>query len=158
MDAKSIRAYARAERLLMDALDGAGANMPENMFDKCCENPPKAFVQLHKIARANGLITPEVKAALSAALWDVDPEEVGELDNDEQGTYVLAWYAAAGWEPNTLTVSEAAREAGVTPQAIRKAIEPDPGKVGPKNIYAMKPKSHWLVDRDSFERWMANRE
>lgn len=158
MDAKSIRAYARAEVMLMHAIEDAGGHVPEDMFDQCCENPAKGFVELHRLARANDAIAPKVKAFIASALSDVDPEAVEELPIEEQGTYILAWYAADGWQPDTLTVPEAAREANVTPQAIRNAIETDPDKVEPGKILGSKPKNRWLVDRDSFERWKAARD
>lgn len=157
MDTKSIRAYARAERLLTDALERAGANVPEDMFDRCCEHPAEALAELHRLARANGVLAPRVQSALAEALSEVDPDAVCELNIEEQGTYILAWYAAEGWEPDTLTVPEAAREAGVTTQAIRDAIVTDPAELGPRRILGAKPRGRWIVDRESFERWMESR-
>ena len=157
MDRESIRGFAIASRIMYEALDGkVDGERLANLVDGVAANPKRGIALLFQAALRNHALTEAERAEIAMAMDMVDSDvESGDLTREEQGDWFLDFMKARRPDGgDSITVSEAAAMAGVTPQAIRLALVDERPE---HRIAGDKRAGRWAVDRRSVEAWIERR-
>lgn len=120
----------------------ASAEEVSAMAQRAAANPLAGLGEMCREAARLGADLSGVASEVADALSAVDPSEEWPATPEESGAFVVEYVRSSHRRRGWVTVADAARARGVSPQAIRNMIRRG-------RLRAEKPGKLWLIDPDS---------